>query len=689
MDSSRSDVFRVGLVCCAAYAATAWLLSGHPVAGRYFGDTAVYFAPGLFVWTVVRRRSDWAGRQWLFWATLLLGVVLWSLGEIGWTLDEIVFGRDLPWLQWHSVLQLFGSMAPLLALMARPQRGTREADVPVLALDIVGIAVVAGFLYSFFVVAPGMVAAQRANAMAALETFVSVQRPVLLLALLWSLWDARDSAWQATYWRLAAGVAIGVVFRTLTLRAIASGTYRSGSVYDLAWLVPLVFYAWAADQAPASDARAAEADDLSAARGQPYLIFASLVIVPVVAYGAETAWPLSQPMAGVRALSAGVTMVSMLALLMGRFAVQRLALKQAGARLRLLAKALEQTDSLVLIQRSDNRFEYANEAFCRTFRYEPEQLRAIPPRALFAESARHAGDELTGTALARGSAHGTALRQRADGSTFFTACSVVPLFDAAGGLTHFVWVERDITDDLRVREQLIQSERLSAVGQLVAGVAHEINNPLQSIIGLTELMLASPQEPAIRADVDRVREAAMRAGRIVRNLLAFVRKSPRERELVDMNEIVESTVALRAYELREARIEVEEDYFPDLPPVSVNREEIQQIVLNLILNAEHALQAAGGGGCLRFRTGLSGGAVLLELRDDGPGVPPELAGRIFEPFFTTKEVGKGTGLGLSIAFGIASAHGGSLDLMPSSSGACFRLTVPVAPVSVAAAGRIA
>jgi C4-dicarboxylate-specific signal transduction histidine kinase len=168
----------------------------------------------------------------------------------------------------------------------------------------------------------------------------------------------------------------------------------------------------------------------------------------------------------------------------------------------------------------------------------------------------------------------------------------------------------------------------------------------------------------------------MRAGQVVRHLLAFVRKSPRERESADLNVLVESTLALRAAELRSAGIDVEEEYCPELPPAMVNREEIQQIVMNLVINAEQAILSTAQEGRLRVRTGYLSGAVVLEVMDDGPGVPAAISGRIFEPFFTTRQVGAGTGLGLSIAFGIASAHGGSLELVPTTAGACFRLSLP-------------
>jgi CheY-like chemotaxis protein len=148
--------------------------------------------------------------------------------------------------------------------------------------------------------------------------------------------------------------------------------------------------------------------------------------------------------------------------------------------------------------------------------------------------------------------------------------------------------------------------------------------------------------------------------------------------VTNLNEIVRSTVALRAYELAVANIEVEERYTDTLPDVSVNREEIQQVLLNLIMNAEQAMGATRGSGRLVVRTALTEEGPKVEIEDNGPGIPEALAGRVFEPFFSTKGVGQGTGLGLSIALGIAEAHGGSLTLPPTPVGACFRLVLPAA-----------
>jgi signal transduction histidine kinase len=191
--------------------------------------------------------------------------------------------------------------------------------------------------------------------------------------------------------------------------------------------------------------------------------------------------------------------------------------------------------------------------------------------------------------------------------------------------------------------------------------------------------LASPScslEP--KHALQHVRADGERAATIVRHLLAFARRSALERSIADLNEIARSTLALRTYELRTGDIAVQERYEDELPLITVNREEIQQVVLNLILNAEQAIKATGLPGKICVRTGHTADSAFLEVADDGPGVPAALANRIFEPFFTTKSVGEGTGLGLSVSFGIAEAHGGSLSLASSGRGACFTLKLPLA-----------
>jgi two-component system NtrC family sensor kinase len=196
------------------------------------------------------------------------------------------------------------------------------------------------------------------------------------------------------------------------------------------------------------------------------------------------------------------------------------------------------------------------------------------------------------------------------------------------------------------------------------------------VVGTLDLILAQQHEPSVRADLERTRFEATRAGRIVRNLLMFVRPKSKERMLADINEMVMSTVAIRAYELEMAGVQAREQYAQAMPLVLANRDEIQQVVLNLIINAQQAMSETRGERVLSVRTTIEGGDAIVEVRDTGPGIPRELAGRIFEPFVTTKQSGSGTGLGLSLSFGIARAHGGLLELVPTEKGCCFRLRLP-------------
>jgi two-component system NtrC family sensor kinase len=344
-----------------------------------------------------------------------------------------------------------------------------------------------------------------------------------------------------------------------------------------------------------------------------------------------------------------------------------------------LAAATEQAGDLISIMTPAGEVEYANTAFCRALGLDQKEIGHMMATDLFAPESRAQFDAIR-LEVPAGPWRGTLIRQRKDESTFLSDCCVVALTDGAGQLTDFVAVERDSTHETELRDQLIHSERLAAVGQLVSGVAHELNNPLQSIIGFTELLLAAERRQETRSDLDQIHASARRAAKIVHNLLGFVRRSSAERAPADLNEIVQSTVMLRRYELATTGVELKENYESRLPPVLVSREEIQQIILNIVLNAEQAMKAAGLQGCLSVRTFCpQPSEVAIEIQDAGPGVPPALARRIFEPFFSTKGVGEGTGLGLSLALGIAEAHGGTLALIPVSSGACFRLTLPAAP----------
>jgi PAS domain S-box-containing protein len=398
--------------------------------------------------------------------------------------------------------------------------------------------------------------------------------------------------------------------------------------------------------------------------------------VLVLGYAMRFVMPLGEPIDSRRDLATAFTLVCGMALVMVRLRIEQRLGEQANQRLRLLATACEQAGELVIIIGRDSHIEYANDAFCRATGYTHEQLESIAPDALVAQESASSIPLFNQSLKARKVTRMAATLARKDGGTFQAACVAAPIVDAAGHVTHFVAVIRDTTEELRLREQLVRGERLSALGEFVSGVAHEINNPLQSIIGSLELVLDQPIESPLRGDIERARFEAGRAGRIVRNLLRFVRQAPNERLLLDLNEIVKATMNVRAYELEMAGIQIREEYAPLLPLVLANREEIQQVILNLVMNAQQAMSDPAGARMLSVRTFMTGEDAVVEVRDTGPGIPTELAGRIFEPFFTTNSAGAGPGLGLSLSLGIATAHQGQLELIPAASGCCFRLTLP-------------
>ncbi len=243
------------------------------------------------------------------------------------------------------------------------------------------------------------------------------------------------------------------------------------------------------------------------------------------------------------------------------------------------------------------------------------------------------------------------------------------------------WLElfHDVTAKREIQSKLLQTEKMAALGQLVSGIAHELNNPLTAIMGYAQLLLGHGLSAAQQTEAGKVFQEAERARRIVKNLLYFARENTPERTRVDLNEIVERTLALRSYELRVENIVVECNLATGLPETMADPYQLQQVVLNLLVNAEQALLADRGSGHVWIRTHCApNDRIALEISDDGPGIAPSIASRVFDPFFTTKPAGVGTGLGLSIIYGIVQQHGGDVTLETNrGSGAKFIVELPM------------
>jgi two-component system, cell cycle sensor histidine kinase and response regulator CckA len=240
---------------------------------------------------------------------------------------------------------------------------------------------------------------------------------------------------------------------------------------------------------------------------------------------------------------------------------------------------------------------------------------------------------------------------------------------------------KKLDDETRdIYHQLLQAEKMAALGQTVSGVAHELNNPLATILSHAERLSQRTLEEPVRRGLDTILSESERAARIVRNLLTFARKRQTTRAMVDVNLVVRETLALRAYEQRVTNVTVIDALAAGLPNVFADGHQVQQVLLNLVINAEQAMLSANGRGTLVLRTWHDADqeSVILEINDDGPGIPDDLQPKIFEPFFTTKEVGKGTGLGLSVAYAIVQEHGGRIRLESRlGSGASFYVELPV------------
>jgi two-component system NtrC family sensor kinase len=235
----------------------------------------------------------------------------------------------------------------------------------------------------------------------------------------------------------------------------------------------------------------------------------------------------------------------------------------------------------------------------------------------------------------------------------------------------------DETDRHRLQDRLIQSEKLTAIGQLIAGVAHDLNNPLTSVIGFADFLAESPDvPPRMKEPLRVVQQEAERASKIVKNLLSFARRQE-ARQVASLRPILEATFGLFRNNLSAEQITLHSEIDDDLPDLDLNPTQIQQVFVNLIQNAAQAIVASGRPGTIRLRARRWMDGVAIDVEDDGPGLAPEVAGRVFEPFFTTKPQGVGTGLGLSISQGIVKEHGGRIVLTTApGEGARFTVELP-------------
>lgn len=345
---------------------------------------------------------------------------------------------------------------------------------------------------------------------------------------------------------------------------------------------------------------------------------------------------------------------------------------------------LNNTQSMILVLDTAGLVSYANRR-CFESGYAEQDLLGrplsdkVPParRPIFVEALKRAIDGAPGDILE------VPLVTPAGIARQFSV-SLSPMRDDQGEIISIVVVMTDVTDAADLQARLMHTEKMAALGQLVSGVAHEVNNPLAAIVGFTDLLLENSEVPdPAKEDLRVILQEAQRTRLIVQNLLSFARQMPPQREPIQVGDVIRQTLKLRAYDFSNHGVEVAERYPEDLPLVIGDPHQLQQVFLNILNNAYDAVQETRRTGKIEIDAELHGSFLEIGFRDNGPGIAhPD---RIFDPFFTTKGVGKGTGLGLSICYGIVRAHGGEISAHNNGRGpgCTFRVRLPIATASVA------
>jgi PAS domain S-box-containing protein len=343
------------------------------------------------------------------------------------------------------------------------------------------------------------------------------------------------------------------------------------------------------------------------------------------------------------------------------------------------SKILSHTQSLILVTDTEGVISYANRRWSG-LGYQQSQILGHPLPDLCATSRRAAlRDALAAVARGQQVDNFDLPLVRGDGVSGQFSVNLSPISGEDGQVSNIVVIMTDVTDSAMLRSKLMHAEKMAAVGQLVSGVAHEVNNPLTAILGFTDLLMENPELPeSARRDLRVILQEAQRTKQIVQNLLSFARQMPPQRQLLQLNSILQRTVHLRSYDFISHGIQVVERLDESLPAVVGDSHQLQQVFLNILNNAYDAVRETARPARIEIRSARASSFVEISFRDNGMGIAdPE---RIFDPFFTTKDVGKGTGLGLSICYGIVREHGGEIVCHnnPDSEGATFIVRLPVA-----------
>jgi two-component system NtrC family sensor kinase len=355
------------------------------------------------------------------------------------------------------------------------------------------------------------------------------------------------------------------------------------------------------------------------------------------------------------------------------------------------SKILNNTQSLILVADTAGLVSYANRRWY-DMGYEQKQILGRRLEELVLPARRGVLSEAFRAILEGNQVDNLDLQVlRADGRVGHFSVNLSPMRDDTGNVTSIVVVMSDITDAATLQAKLVHAEKMAAVGQLVSGVAHEVNNPLTAILGFADLLMENTEVPdSARKDLRVILQEAQRTKQIVQNLLSFARQMPPQRKPVQLNAILRRTLQLRAYDFHSRGVEVVERFTADIPPVTGDAHQLQQVFLNILNNAYDAVREAAHPARIEIATLTRGTFVEISFQDNGHGIA--FPDRIFDPFFTTKEVGEGTGLGLSICYGIVREHGGEIFCRNNEplQGATFIVRLPFAAefASVGAAAGV-
>jgi len=352
--------------------------------------------------------------------------------------------------------------------------------------------------------------------------------------------------------------------------------------------------------------------------------------------------------------------------------------KEAEKELKFLANITTNSPLAIVGTDNDGIITSWNKGGEIIFEYKADEIIGKPFKVLVPEDLQSSKNQLLQEALIKGILEEIETeRISRSGRRIPVKITYSVIKDDKNKSIGIAYIIRNIEQERELHRQLIQSEKLSTMGQLVSGVAHELNNPLTGVIGFSEILMLESYEP-LKEDLNRIHKEALRAKRIVQNLLSFARMHKPEKTRVDINAIINNVLELKSYEMKVDNINIKYEADVNLPITMGDPHQLQQVFLNIINNAHQAIVSGGNRGALFIKTYTKESTLFIEFTDTGPGIANENLTKIFDPFFTTKEVGKGTGLGLSLSYGIIRDHAGYIQVWSKSGqGATFIIELPV------------